>query len=50
VASISRLPILMFRRDRIILDFVFAFVIELIRFWVHVYGYVNGVFFRRQKF
>jgi glycosyltransferase involved in cell wall biosynthesis len=50
VASISRLPILMFRRDRDLLDFVFAFFIELIRFWAHVYGYVNGVVFRKQKF
>lgn len=49
LVSILRLPCLIFRRDKNILDFFCAFCIESIRFWAHVYGYTCGLLFRKQK-
>jgi GT2 family glycosyltransferase len=45
-----RIPALIFRRDRDLNRFFQAYLIELIRFWAHVYGYIHALFSGKQRF
>jgi len=45
-----RIPALIFRRDRDLNRFFQAYLIELIRFWAHVYGYINALLSGKQRF
>ena len=45
-----RVPLLIYRRDRDLNEFLLAYVIELIRFWAHVYGYMSALWSGKQRF
>ena len=47
--SISRLPVLIYRRDKNSSQFLVSYLIEICRFFSHVFGFFIGAIFRKQR-